>query len=317
MTPPDRGQRAGEVLLEEGLISREDVDQVLAIQKKNRTALTGNRDRLFGMVLCDLSLVTPMDTYCALEKHGKLMTVEEYLIRKNILSRSGFEELSAKAKEADTPLLSFLMDKGVVAKSMFQQILFDLYHIPLRSVSDIIFEKGSQKTLSGVIPRKEAERHRCIPLQLNGSNLLTGITDPANLLFLRELDRSYPQYRFTPVFIPFSGFTWFYRLLYGRNWESRRQEKKTAPSPPEVSVVVADPGAERDKIDSLFTRYEALHRADQKEFARTPGRQKQFFAFIRQHHQRITGRCGCRQVRFSLSQESGRLLVLATPEGNR
>ena len=318
MTPPDREQKAGDVLLEEGLISREDVDQALAIQKKNRTALTGNRERLFGMVLCDLSLVTPIDNYCALDRHGKLMSVEDYLVRKNIISRSGLDRLAAKAREQDTPLLSFMVDQGVVAKSLLQQILFDLFHIPLRSVSDIIFEKGSQKILSSVIRREAAERHRCIPLQLNGSSLLVGITDPANLLYIRGLDQSFPQYRFTPVFIPFSGFTWFYRLLYGRNWEERRVgegagEGAADPSP-ESPIVIADPKSEKEKIFALFRRYESLRGKDPGQDDQTAGRRELFLAFIRQHYGRIAGRHGCRRVRFSVKKEGARLLVMAAPE---
>lgn len=316
MTQPDSGRKAGDVLVEEGLISPEDVNQALAIQKRNRTALTGNRDRLFGMVLCDQSLVTPMDNYCALDKHGKLMSVGEYLVRKNILSGSGFDRLEARAREEDTPLISFMMDKGVVAKSLLQQILFDLFHIPLRSVSDIVFEKGNQNLLASVIPRAEADQHRCIPLQLNGSSLLVGITDPSNLLFLRGLDQAFPQYRFTPVFIPFSGFTWFYRLLYGRDPEEGGATKKPADlsRPVKSSIVVADPGSEREKIWALFDRYETLRRRDQGQAVRDPERQEQFLAFIRHHHGRIVRRSGCRRVRFSLRQEGGRILVMAVPE---
>lgn len=316
MTPPDgkNARRAGEILLEEGLISPDDVTQVLSIQEKGRTALTGNRSRLFGMVLCDMSLVTPMDNYCALEKHGNLMTVGDYLVQKNILSPSKMDRLTSDAENQGLPLISFLLDKGVVAKSLLQQILFDLFHIPFRSVGDIVFEKGSRKILAEVISRETAGKHRCIPLQLTGPSLMVGITDPSNLVFLRDLDQAYPQYRFTPVFIPFSGFTWFYRLLYEKNWEGGKKPVDLSLLM-KSSVLVTDPGGETDKILAFFDRYERVRGAGKAAASSAEGRRSSFLDFVRHHHKRITARWDCRQVRFSLKQEKGRLLVTAAPEG--
>ena len=248
MMRPERA-KTGEILVAEGLISPDDVEKVLAVQEKNR--LAGNRKRLFGMVLCDLSLVTPMDNYCALEEHGKLFSVEDYLVRESILTRSGLDQVSAQAGDEGVPLISFFLDKKVMDKSRLQKILFDLFYIPFRSVSDIVFEKESRGSLAQVIGPKAAEEHQCIPLQLNGASLLVGITDPSNLIFLQDLDRTFPQYRFTPVFIPFSGFTWFYRLLYAKSWEGKKRLVDLSLLM-KSSVTVSDPRADQEKIFFLF-----------------------------------------------------------------
>ena len=311
MTQPERigDRKAGDILVAEGLISQSDVETVLAIQKKNRQV--GNRKRLFGMVLCDLSLITPIDNYCALHKHGKLLSVGEYLVNEEMVDPAGLDALFARAGAEATPFISHLLDQKVIAKSRLQQILFDLFYIPFRSVSDIVFEKESRGPLAQVIGRADAEKHLCLPLQLNGASLLVGITDPSNLVFLRDLDIAFPQYRFTPVFITFSGFTWFYRLIYEKNWLG---EKKSVDLSllMKSSMVVCDPGAEEEKILAFFDRYERVRRAGQGTVG--ADRQSQFLEFIRHHHGEMSARTQCKRIRFSLKREAGRLKILATPE---
>lgn len=311
MVQADRGgdKRAGDILVEEGLISLKDVEKALAIQENNR--LAGNRKRLFGMILCDLGLITPMDNYCALDKHGKLLSVEAYLVNEDIVGRSRLDALSTQAGAEGIPLISYLLDKKVMVKSLLQQILFNLFYIPFRSVSDIVFERENRGRLAQVIGRAAAEENQCIPLQLNGPSLLVGITGPANLIFLRSLDLTFPQYRFTPVFIPFAGFTWFYRLLYEKSWEGA---KKTVDLSllMKSSMVISDPVADKEKILAFFDRYERVRRAGQAPAG--TGRREHFLEFIRHHHGRLAARTQCRRIRFSLKAEDGRPRILAAPE---
>jgi len=309
MTGPDRGKdrKTGDILMAGGLIGPGDVENVLAIQEKNR--LAGNRNRLFGMVLCDLNLITPMDNYCALASTKKLLSLKDYLVKEGVVSPSGVGQLAARAGAEGVPFISFLLDQKAVGKSRLQQILFDLFYLPFRSVSDIVFDKQSQDQLTQVIGPLAAEKHLCIPLQLNGSALMVGLCDPSNLMFLRDLDATFPQYRFTPVFIPFSGFTWFFRLLYGKNWEG---EKKSVD--PRVlmksSMVIQDPVADKEKIFAFFDRYEQVS----GQAPAGTGRQSYFFEFIRLHHDRMAARTQCRRVRFSLKAQGKDLKIIATPE---
>ncbi len=311
MTLRDRvsRRRAGDILVEEGLICKSDVDKVLGIQEKNRQA--GNRKRLFGMVLCDLSLITPMDTYCALHNHGKLLSLAQHLVNEDIVSRDRLDQLSAQAEAEGMPLVSFLLDQKVMKKSLLQQVLFDLFYIPFRSVSDIVFEKEGRGRLAQVIGRSAAEEHLCIPLQFNGASLLVGITDPSNLIFLRDLDLAFPQYRFTPVFIPFAGFTWFYRLLYDTPWKGEKKPVDLSLLM-KSSMVICDPAAEEDKIIAFFNRYERVQ--GDGNLTVDEGRQAHFLEFIRHHHSRMAARTQTPRIRFSLKTDKGGLKVLAVPE---
>jgi hypothetical protein len=315
--------KTGDIMVGEGLVSPEDVDQALAIQEKNRTSLTRNRGQLFGMVLCDLNLTTPLDTYCTLEKHEKLVSVSDFLVRKNIVTQSRIDRAKARAEAKDIPFISYLLEERIVPKILLQQVLFDLFHIPFRSVSDVVFDQTSQDKLSGIVDKVRAAEHKVIPLQLTGNTLLMGITDPDNLVFLRGLDQQLPQYRFSPVFIPFSGFLWFYKLLYKENWGEKRNNAPVDLSLlMKFSVSVTDPARDKKDILSLYDRYEQVRvqsrNQDEKRFAdriKEPAdRSGLFFTFIRQNHARITREYNCSAVEFSLKKTDDRLMVTALPK---
>ncbi len=315
--PDDVRGKIGQLLIDEGFVSPEDIDQVLAIQEKNRTSLSPNRAKLFGMVLCDLNLITPMDNYCTLEKHDKLMSIQEFLIRKNIVSRPRIEQVKARAHAKGVPFISLLLEEGVVPKTLLQQILFDLFHIPFRSVGDVVFDKNLRQNLTQVVPQHQAGQEKLIPLQLTGNTLLVGITDPSNLIFLQKLDRKFPQYRFTPVFIPFSGFTWFYKLLYKEDWifPGSMEVPVDLSLLMKFSITITDPEKEEESILSLYDRYERIRQEDSQAKTNDHSRREnQFIAFVSQHHARLSREFGCPAVEFSLKTENNQLRVMALPQ---
>ncbi|WDP90848.1 MAG: hypothetical protein HUN04_14575 [Desulfobacter sp.] len=320
--------RIGDIMVDEGLVCPEDVDQALSIQSKD----SRSKDRLFGKVLCDLNLVTPMDNYCVLEKYKKVVSVKDFLVQKNIAPEARLEEVEAHAAQKEIPFISGLLEAGVLSKAQLKQILFELFHIPFRSVSDIVFSEDSRTLLAGVLDRVRAARHKMVPLQLSGNNLVMGITDPANLVFLRDLDRGFPQYRFTPVFITFSGFTWFYKLIYKDSWLSAdpaaepvngapRNKGGELSDPFDFSVTVIDPDRDEEALNALFERYETC--CGLGSAAATPGtimdsdinmeRRILFFEFIRRNHREIAEKFNCRSVEFSLKHKDGRTVVTALP----
>ena len=315
-TVDDVTGKTGQLLIDDGLVSPEDIDQVLAIQEKNRTSLSRSRDKLFGMVLCDLNLITPMDNYCTLEKHDKLVSIQEFLIRKNIVSRPRIGQVEARARAKGIPFISLLLEEGVVPKTLLQQILFDLFHIPFRSVGDVVFDKNLRGDLTQVVTLQGARQEKVIPLQLTGNTILVGITDPSNLIFLKNLDKKFPQYRFTPVFIPFSGFIWFYKLLYKEDWTSTGSMEVPVDLSllMKFSITITDPEKEKETILSLYDRYERVRQESFQVKANDHnGRENQFIAFVSQHHARLSRKFQCRAIKFSLKAENNQLRVMALP----
>lgn len=310
-------RKTGELLVDEGLVNRDDIHRVLAIQKKNRASLGRNKSRLFGMILCDLNLITPIDNYCVLEKHGKLLTLQDFLVQKKIVSRSLVEKTTDRSIELDIPFMSLLMEDRIISKTQLQQIVFDLFHIPFRSISDIVFDEETRPRLSFIIPKSQAREHKVIPLILRDNTLLCGITDPDNLVFIREVNTKFPQYRFKTLFIPFFGFSWFYKILYEEAWVSEKVMEKPVDLSLllKFSVDITDPLREANKVLSLYQRYELVRSLT--SCPKQGDRAESFQSFVQERHPKIIQEYGCQSIEFSLAIQQSQVRIMAFPKRQR
>ncbi|MEE4364504.1 MAG: hypothetical protein V2J08_11255 [Desulfotignum sp.] len=326
----NKGLKTGSILEQEGLIHCNDIDRVLAIQANGTEDKSGKNRRLFGSILCDLNLLTPVETYQALKKNNKLISLQDRLVSQNLLPASRVAQLSARSAETGMPFLGLLLEENQVPKPVIQQMLLDLFRIPLRSISDIVFSEKKRKTLSSIIPAAEAGRHQIIPLVLKEETLLCAITDPDALCFIAELDKKFPQYRLTPVFVSFSGFSWFFKILYQKSFDPQKTEENGQDQPaaehaqensaqknrnlspaPDISVKISDPVREKDKILQLYETYEQTRQ--QMGCIAQPGRKPAFLQFIQKQHQAVIENYRCRAVAFSFEKQGNRIMILAIP----
>lgn len=302
--------------MEEGLISSQDLKRALEVQEKSLASQRPGKHRLFGMVLCDLNLVTPVDIYYVLKKNRTLMSLAGYLETRKILSSEAIRKAERRSSETRIPLISVLLEDDILPRKQLAQILMDLFHIPLRSISDFVFNKEESETLAGLISRKEAAANGVIPLLLQGKSLLCGITDPENLLFIRDLSNRFPLYRFEALFIPFSGFSWFYGLLYNETGSPGTQN--TGEKSMDLSllldyaVVIKDPVIEKEGVLALYERYELLCKLMGRKG--DLDRRVAFHTFIMEKHESITRKFQCQAIRFSLEREQGQVLIAAFPQ---
>nr|NJM02226.1 hypothetical protein [Desulfobacula sp.] len=298
-------------MVREGLIRLDDIDAVLAIQKKRRESLSLEKSRLFGMILCDLNLVTPLDNYGVLHKHKKLLSIESALVSKKMLSSDLVQNILKESRLEGIPFISSLLTKNCVSPPAMQTLLFDLFHIPFRSISDFIFNDRDREILVKVLDRAPALEKKILPLVIKNNTLLFGITDPENILFIQRLNDRFPQYRFKAMFIPFSGFAWFYRIIYEGG-------PAAAKKPPDLSLLLSfrtsirEPEKEKEAILSLYQRYEQL-----RVLTGHPRRrplEKEFIEFITFYHTTLTAKYQSRSMAFSLKKDGAGVRVAAFPE---
>lgn len=306
--------KTGELLVKEGLIRPEDIDMALSIQEKRQDSPGLTKNRLFGMILCDLNLVTPVDNYCVLHKYNKLVSIESALMSKKMMSK----EMVLKAQEASQalhiPFISLLLKDRLVSKSGMQRLLFDLFHIPFRSISDFVFNEIDRAKLVNVLDKHDSRENRMIPLVLKDHTILVGITDPENLLFIRKLNDRFPQYRFKAVFIPFSGFSRFYGIIYktDTNHSSSRETPLDLSFLLSFKTSIKDPEQEKKSIRTLYDRYELLRHLIGNP--KRDNRQAEFKEFIVHAHQKITREYKSRCIEFSLNQQDRDVNVIAFPK---
>lgn len=305
--------KTGELLVKEGLIHPDDVGTALAIQEKRHASVSLNKSRYIGMILCDLNLITPIDNFVVLHKYNKLVTLSSAMVEKKLVTLEQMQSLEQQSLREDIPLISLLLKTQTVSLQGLQQILFNLFHIPFKSISDFIFNEKQRPVLTQILDRHASKENGIIPLVHKDNTVLFGLTAPENLLLIHQMNREFPQYRFKALFIPFSGFTWFHDIIYPVPDEAGPPLHR--PEPPDVSLMLSfkmkiqDPRADGKAIQALYNRYETLRTL--LGHAKKGDRQKEFKQFIRQVHQRMAGAGRHTTVEFSFQKQAGNLVILA------
>ena len=306
--------RTGELMVKEGLVSREDVDMALSMQHENTITPGSTNHRLIGMILCDLNLITPLDNYYILKRYNKLLSVESALVSNQWLSQQEVMDIKNESMQQDIPFISHLLKRGKISTTRMQKLLFGLFHIPFRSISDFIFNEKDRALLVRVVDKELSETQRIIPLVIKDNTLLFGITDPDNILVVRQLNEQFPQYRFKALFIPYTGFSWFSKIIYGDLPEDKKPEEK----PVDLSLllnfktIIRDPEMEKKSVWILYERYEMLRRLIGK--AKRGNFQDEFNLFIQRNHQQICKEYGVKQIEYSLKREGETVSVAAFPQ---
>lgn len=308
--------KTGELLVQEGLVRHEDIDMALSMQKKRLASPALKKSRLLGMILCDLNLITPFDIYHTLHKHNKLITLESALVSSHLLSKESAGAVLNEAKQKNLPFISHLIKSGLVSFSQMQKLLFGLFHIPFRSISDFIFNEKDRAQLTRVLDQRQSAEQGIIPLVAKDNTILFGITDPDNLLVIRQLNEQFPQYRFKALFIPYSGFEWFSKIIYGQA-EMGKTAKEKSVDEIDLSLLlnfktlIKDPGKEKKAVWILYERYEMLRRLIGK-----PQRgnfQDEFNVFIQKNHTQICREYQVGDIEYSLEKQGGNVSVIALP----
>jgi len=306
--------KTGELLVKEGLIRPDDIHLALSIQEKRQASLSLNKSRLIGMILCDLNLITPMDNYWVLHKYNKLKSIQEALVSEKMLSREVVSNAKMDSQQQDIPFISLLLTTGLVSITGMQSLLFDLFHIPFRSISDFTFNKKDSKELVRVLDKFKSRENRIIPLVLKGNTILFGLTEPENLLFIRKLNDLFPQYRFKALFIPFSEFSKGVKILYESSGKIVPPKDKSL----DLSLLlgfkvsIRNPEKENKSIQTLYERYELLRQLIGNK--KRGSQQNKFNAFINQTYKKITREYKTREIEFSLKKENQDVKVIAFPK---
>ena len=306
--------KTGELLVKEGLIRPDDIHLALSIQEKRQASLSLNKSRLIGMILCDLNLITPMDNYWVLHKYNKLKSIQEALVSEKMLSREVVSNAKMDSQQQDIPFISLLLTTGLVSITGMQSLLFDLFHIPFRSISDFNFNKKDSKELVRVLDKFKSRENRIIPLVLKGNTILFGLTEPENILFIRKLNDLFPQYRFKALFIPFSEFSKGVKILYESSGKIVPPKDKSL----DLSLLlgfkvsIKNPEKENKSIQTLYERYELLRQLIGNK--KRGSQHNKFNAFINQTYKKITREYKTREIEFSLKKENQDVKVIAFPK---
>ncbi len=334
-------RKTGQLLFEAGLVALKDIKHALEIQKNSKDPfLTGTKNnKLLGMILCDLNLITPVDLYYILHKNNKIYTL------KNLLSSN--EKFSGKmadiiAREQAYGVYSFfdlIVEYNILSIESLQQYVFELYHIPYRRVNRFEYDWKDKKKLSQLLDKETCFKNLAIPMVKRNSSFILGITDPKSLIFIYNLNFKLPHYRIIPVFIPLRHLKTLYHKLYNIIFPDNELSIRSSASlngdvPPYTSnlsvnssdskanretgfflkhkIIISDPEKEENLISDLYSKYENLRQLMGKQ-----SRSDKFMLFklfIKEKFKYITESYFCKSIEIILYGEQDNISIIAKPD---
>lgn len=164
------GPRIGEMLIEDNLVSEEQIDEVLNAQEEDRSTPLGE-------FLRTKAVVTTMELEKALakQKSAPNLRLGEILTSENLISEEQLNEaLDAQKENRSKPLGEILVDKGLVSTAEIQQSLAKKLCIPFMDLSKFEIDQEA----INLVPEELIRQHSVLPLYSYDGKLVIVMENP-------------------------------------------------------------------------------------------------------------------------------------------
>lgn len=121
-------------------------------------------------------------------------TLGELIFQEGLVEQEQFDAAKTIHEATGKTISSILVETGAISEDAKNTLLKKRFGIEAVVIEA---EKRDESTLS-LIPRREAARHRCVPLRLENDALVVAFEEPNNSLLVEYL-RTLAGHRITPV----------------------------------------------------------------------------------------------------------------------
>ncbi len=188
-----------------GLISDADIDFAYKVAKGPRN---------FGEICCSLDIVTPLDLYHLLEKHGKQIKFGEILIQLGYIDETTVNKALEEQKLSNKLLGDILISRDIITPEQCQEALSLQANIPFEPLEEFSYDEFSRDSLPRLISARYAETHLLLPISILNRNLKIALMQPEAIESARELMSLYKQLQVQCILIPEERFLELYEELY-------------------------------------------------------------------------------------------------------
>lgn len=180
MNPPHK-LRIGELLVQEGFITLEQLEEALAVQKSQKVY------KPLGEVCVELKLISRSDLNRILRRYRKRIRLGELLLNLGLVSREQLREALEQQQAEEKKLGTILVDQGVITETALVNTLSVQLGIP-KIVPDInLIDKALLKSISIAFLRK----HNALPAFKQEDMLTVIMADPLNEEAVRNLESAF------------------------------------------------------------------------------------------------------------------------------
>jgi hypothetical protein len=174
---PGHRNQFGELLVEEKLITREQLDEALRVQGTLRTYIP------LGQVLVMRGCLTRGQLTTLLRRHRKRARLGELLVSAERITPEQLEIALARQRQTRQPLGHTLISLGFVTEEMMREALCTQLHINFFDLDRIPLDPA----LAKVVTEKFATKRRVVPLFRSGQLLVVAVDDPTDVALVEDL----------------------------------------------------------------------------------------------------------------------------------
>ncbi|MEI6702280.1 MAG: ATPase, T2SS/T4P/T4SS family [Deltaproteobacteria bacterium] len=172
-------KKIGELLIEQNLITQEQLEEALDLQKSHP-------NQLIGQILCRLGFLNESDLGFVLDQKNKRRKLIDILVTKGLIDHHQISQAREVAGHNDISLEKALLRLKYVDEASLSQTIADQYDMPYIEIDT----QSLDLSLSGFISAMYAQKHRIAPISIIGNTLTLAMVQPLTPYDIHELEDS-------------------------------------------------------------------------------------------------------------------------------
>jgi len=172
-------KRLGELLIEQGLINQEQLDEALEMQKMFP-------DQTIGQLLCRLGYIRESDLSLVLDQKNKRRKLADILLKEGVIDQQKLAQARDLSRQNDIPLERSLLKLHFIDEEQLARSVATQYDLPYVQVNSLSLDPGLARYISSVY----AQKHLLVPISMIGNTLTLAMVQPLRHHDIRQLEDS-------------------------------------------------------------------------------------------------------------------------------
>lgn len=170
-------KKVGELLIEQQLITTEQLNEALELQKVFP-------DQPVGQLLCKLGFIKESDLSLVLDQKNKRQRLSDILLKENLIDQQKLAHAREISKGSNIPLGKALLKLHYIDEDQLAKALAIQYDMPSVKVDAHNLDVSVARFISAVY----AQKHRIAPISKIGNTLTLAVAHPLRQQEIRELE---------------------------------------------------------------------------------------------------------------------------------
>lgn len=170
-------KRLGELLIEQGLISQEQLDESLEMQKMFP-------DQTVGQLLCRLGFIRESDLSLVLDQKNKRRKLADILLKDGLVDQQQLVQARDLSRKNDIPLERALLKLQIIDEEQLARAVASQFDLPYVEINSLSLDPGLSRYISPVY----AQKHLLVPISMIGSTLTLAMAQPLRHHDTRQLE---------------------------------------------------------------------------------------------------------------------------------